>query len=194
MTTVSFADNGTIVPINIAKCERHYNGVFVGDFCLKDRKGGWVNDPVAVFWIQHPTKPEYSNYLGIFVREDEAGNSGMYLTDGQSAFCEGIDAIVGSDGEVLYSRYRHDFRSLKDGSGCIDGGRDYTRTLSGANGELPTIYHLTVSGPVFNMTEVPRRPKLSRPIEDIEITQMPEEGLDAAFEIAAALAILREKQ
>ena len=38
-----------------------------------------------------------------------------------------ISAAVADDGEIIYSKYRHDYNVSKDKSVFIDGGRDYTR-------------------------------------------------------------------
>ena len=38
-----------------------------------------------------------------------------------------IAGIVANNGDVIYSRYRHDCRWSPDNSVMIDGGRDYTR-------------------------------------------------------------------
>ena len=42
-----------------------------------------------------------------------------------------ITAAVAADGEIIYSRCRHDYNVSKDRSAWIDGGRDYTRSSSG---------------------------------------------------------------
>ena len=38
------------------------------------------------------------------------------------------ELVVAANGDVIYSRYRHDYRHSPDGSVWIDGGRDYTRS------------------------------------------------------------------
>jgi hypothetical protein len=50
------------------------------------------------------------------------------ICDAITATQEDIWGVVANDGEVIYSRYRHDYRTSKDGSVMIDGGRDYTKT------------------------------------------------------------------
>lgn len=110
------------LPLDVAGVEAKYNAKYVGDFCLKTANGGWSDAPGAVFYQETPPVEGYSHYFAII---DRMGS--FYITSGESAFSEPITAIVGSDGEVVYSRYRHDYRSLSDGSGAIDGGRDYTK-------------------------------------------------------------------
>ena len=53
----------------------------------------------------------------------------VMITNAESAFSEPITGILTDDGEVIVSRYRHDF-VLKEGH-FIDGGRDYTRSSGG---------------------------------------------------------------
>lgn len=111
------------VPIDIAKVESKYQAKYVGNFCLPTVGGGWGEQPVAIFYQENPPPIAQSNYFGLFDR-----GSHLLITDGAKAMPEtGIDAIVSEDGEVLFSRYRHDFRTSKDKTVSIDGGRDYTK-------------------------------------------------------------------
>lgn len=50
-----------------------------------------------------------------------------------------ITGIKAQNGEIIYSRYRHDYRESADGSVFIDGGRDYTRHGDGELVELKII-------------------------------------------------------
>jgi hypothetical protein len=50
----------------------------------------------------------------------------VYITSG--ACVEDLEiAAVESGGEIIFSRFRHDYRMTVDGQAMIDGGRDYTR-------------------------------------------------------------------
>lgn len=110
---------------DIAKVEEKYNAKFVGQFCCKTRGGTWAESPADVYWQETP--PEgYSNYFALITQMGS-----VYITSGASAVEPLITGVVANDGEVIYSRYRHDYRSSKDGSVWIDGGRDYVR--SGTN-------------------------------------------------------------
>lgn len=110
---------------DIPKVEEKRNARYVGQFCLKDINGNWANHVADVFWQETPPNPEYSNYFALFVR-----NGTVYVTSGASAVEGELVAVQAEDGEIIYSRYRHDFRQSKDGTVWIDGGRDYTRTGS----------------------------------------------------------------
>ena len=132
-------------PIKIEIIEKKYNAKYVGDFCIMT-KHGWSESPVAIFWQEKPPVEGYSHYFGIFVQEDT-----IYITSGESAFSKPIVGIVADDGEVVYSRYRHDFRSSKDGSVFIDGGRDYTKwggTLT------PQFVHIVADGATLKIVGV----------------------------------------
>lgn len=112
-----------VTGINIEKVEEVYGVKYIGDFCLRTTTGSWGEDPVSIFYQPNPPKPEFSNYLGVFRR-----GGATYLTNGLSAFEQPIDGVISSNGEVVYSRYRHDFRSCDNGNTWVDGGRDYVRT------------------------------------------------------------------
>jgi hypothetical protein len=116
-------EKGSCQRINLPAVEEKYNAQFVGDFCIKS-KHGWSEQPVAIFWQETPPVEGYSNYFGVFVQDDT-----VYITSGASAFAEPIEGIVARNGEVIFSRYRHDYHSSTDGSVTVDGGRDYLRVL-----------------------------------------------------------------
>jgi hypothetical protein len=69
----------------------------------------------------------------------------VYITEASSAFSDLIAGIPTSDGEVIVSRYRHDYVE-KDGR-MIDGGRDYVRASM-----HPTV-NITVDGDKFVVSE-----------------------------------------
>jgi hypothetical protein len=69
----------------------------------------------------------------------------VYITEASSAFSDPIAGIPTDDGEVIVSRYRHDYVE-KDGR-MIDGGRDYTRSSM-----HPTVV-ITVTGDKFVIAE-----------------------------------------
>jgi len=116
---------------DIAKVEEKYNAKFVGQFCLKTRDGQWANSPADVYWQATPPVAGYSNYFGLIIQ-----GGTLYITSGAAGVEPIITAAVAKDGEIIYSRYRHDYRTSKDGSVFIDGGRDYTK---GGNGKYINI-------------------------------------------------------
>lgn len=106
----------TEVPIKVDVIEKKYNAKYVGDLPLVGR-----DDLCAIFW--QPTPPEnYSEYFGILVR-----GGTIYITDASSVVTRPIYGLRSKSGEVLYSRFHHDFRYSKDGSVFVDGGADYFR-------------------------------------------------------------------
>lgn len=110
---------------DIAKVEAKYNAHFVGQFCCKTRDGSWANSPADVYWQAKPPVEGYSNYFALIIQGGSA-----YITGGASAVEPHISAVE-SDGEIIYSRYRHDYRATSDGKAIIDGGRDYTKRAGG---------------------------------------------------------------
>jgi hypothetical protein len=116
-------------PFNRAEIEKMKDAKFVGEFCLFQR--GWVNNPVEVYYQPNSTYP--CPYFGLLIQHGQ-----VFITSAESTIGIPIYGVVANDGEVIYSRYRHDFRQSKDGSVFIDGGRDYTKTNTN-NGVVMTI-------------------------------------------------------
>ena len=120
---------------NIEKVESKYNAKFVGQFCLKAVGGGWANSPVDVYYVQNPdTSLGHSHYFGLFSRDGT-----VYITRGDSGVEPEITAAIAHDGEIIYSRYRHDCRVSKDQSVFIDGGPEYTPGGTGTYTTLKVI-------------------------------------------------------
>lgn len=131
-------------PINIAKVEEKYGATYVGDFCIKTKTGSWSEEPLAIFYQPNPDVSKgHKSYFGLFVR----GNN-LFIADGTSAFSQPIVGIVAPDGEVLYSRYCHDYR--EKGGVMIDGGRDYVR-----RSVVGRLVHVIVDGPNLLVAEIP---------------------------------------
>lgn len=112
---------------NVKIVEKSHKAKFVGDFCVKTQ-GGWSEEPAAVFYQPNPPElsPEgrpCSNYFGLYFQQGS-----LMICDAQSAFSEGIIGSVADNGEVVISRFRHDYQVSKDGSAVIDGARDYIKT------------------------------------------------------------------
>ena len=126
MKKVEVNNGRDVAQFIIEKVETKYNAKFVGQFCLKTVDGGWGESPADIYYVQNPDRSlGHSNYFGLIVR-----NGTAYITRGDSAVEPLITAIAAADGEILYSKYRHDYNVSKDKSVWIDGGRDYTRSGS----------------------------------------------------------------
>lgn len=125
----------------ITKIAEMYKAKYLGYWSIR-RESGWTDEPVDVFYQSNPdTSKGHSHYFGMFVtREGKA-----MITNAESAFSEPIVGIQTSDGEVIISRYRHDYVTKEDY--MIDGGRDYVRSTGG-----PMINVTVVDGEfVFNV-------------------------------------------
>jgi len=109
---------------DIAKVEQKYNAKFVGQLCMRTGDGQWAGDSAAdVFYQEKPPVEGYSHYFALIMR-----NGVAYITSGASAVEGVINGVIADDGEIIYSRYRHDWRASTDKSTWIDGGRDYIRS------------------------------------------------------------------
>ena len=121
----SFLDEGQIKNI-----EEKHNAKYVFETCLKGYNGAWINAPAAIFYSKVP-HPMGSNYFA-FYRGDSKLN--YMICDAKEHIDGDFQGIKALNGDIIYSRFRHDFRNSPDGSVFIDGGRDYTRW--GGKGDL----------------------------------------------------------
>lgn len=108
---------------DIAKVEAKYKANWVGQMPLRTKDGQWSDSPADVYWQKIPPILGYSQYFALFINQGV-----LYITSGAAAVEGTFYAVVADDGEVIYSRCRHDYRESSDGSVTIDGGRDYCRT------------------------------------------------------------------
>ena len=109
-----------IKPEEIANIEKQYRATYVFETCLRARDRGWANYPAAVFY-QEEMYPGGSNYFALYFNGDS-----MYITDAGPSIIDEEFTGIEAEGEVVYSRYRHDYRVGKNGA-FVDGGRDYFR-------------------------------------------------------------------
>ena len=133
IVTVSRKNEHLLVPIDVSKVEKTKNAKFVCETCIKDSHGNWSNRPVQIYWQENPPAG-YSNYFALFERDGY-----VMITSGQSAVNEPITAIR-HNGEIAFSRYRHDFRWVGGNTVAIDGGRDYTKIIGHPNEILTLVF------------------------------------------------------
>jgi len=108
---------------------------FMGFHCLKKNDYEWQDFASPVFYQPVPSVG-HSHYFA-FIKG--AYGDKVSIVNGESAFCEPIDGLEADNGEVIYSRFRHDYVTSQDGSVSIDGGRDYTRTSTNDPSKRVTI-------------------------------------------------------
>lgn len=113
-----------ITDIDVKKAEKIYNAKYVCETTLKTDEG-WRYMPSLIFYTNTP-HPRGSNYFALSQRDGT-----IVISNGISATEEPITGIRASNGDVIYSRYRHDYRLSPDHSVFIDGGREYTRSSPG---------------------------------------------------------------
>jgi hypothetical protein len=107
--------------------ENHYSAKYLGYWAVKwSERLGWSSTPVDVFYQPNPDVSKgHSHYFGMHISE----RGDVMISNAESAFSEPITGMLIEGGEVIVSRYRHDYVSK---NGCwIDGGRDYIRTSGG---------------------------------------------------------------
>lgn len=111
---------------------------YIFETCIKDKHGSWANDLFAIFYQETP-HPRGSNYFALYY--DYATHK-LMIADGISA-TEPFTGAVAKNGDIIFSRYRHDMRSSPDKSVIIDGGRDYVK-LSLVDNYEPKLVRLQV--------------------------------------------------
>lgn len=110
-------ESAVIKQDKIPEVEKHYNAKYVID---TEHEGL----PVAVFYGAEPHPDSGSRYFALYW----ALGSQLMITNGAFIEDQEIACVIADDGEIIHSRYRHDYRVSADGSVFIDGGRAYTRT------------------------------------------------------------------
>jgi hypothetical protein len=136
-------DGYWLTEFSIKKVEELMDSQYMGYWCTQFPSGdGWNDSPVDVFYQPNPDASKgHSHYFGMFYRGKD-----LYITDAKSAFFKPISGVICEDGEVLVSRYRHDY--VKKDDHMIDGGRDYLKC------SLSPLAKVTVNGPNFIIEKV----------------------------------------
>ena len=117
----------------VAKVEALRQARFMGHWCTKGPRGGWNESPVDVFYQSRPdVEKGHKHYFGLLRH-----NGQLFICDATSAFSEPITGVLATDGEVVVSRFRHDYQERK--GVMIDGGRDYLKTSSSVSLVLVTV-------------------------------------------------------
>jgi hypothetical protein len=80
---------------------------------------------VEVFYSEEAHPVSNSRYFALYYTHL---TNELMITDGSFIEKQDIDAVVADDGDIVYSRYRHDYMVSNDKSVWIDGGRAYTRS------------------------------------------------------------------
>lgn len=123
---------------NIAKIEELKKAKWVLD-TEKPGTGGYYDLVVSIFYQEKAYEENGSHYFGLYIIPDiQAALAGvekpgqLMITDASWIEDLKIDALEAANGDVIFSRYRHDYCVSPDGTAIIDGGRAYTRTVIGA--------------------------------------------------------------
>ena len=118
---------------DIKRIEQKYDAKYICETCIRNKTGGWANRPVAVFYQPDTDKvPDGgTQWFGMFVQE---GN--LYICNAVSAL-EPFRGVKTKHDDVLFSRWRHDYRADPHNEVWVDGGRDYLRW--GGEGEVVRI-------------------------------------------------------
>ena len=102
----------------VEKLYSEKDGVEVKYVCTTEFK-----DSVADIFYRETPHPKFGNrYFCLFFRGDD-----LYVANADSIENLSFGMVENDDGDLEYSRSRHDYKSFKNGN-MIDGGRDYIRS------------------------------------------------------------------
>lgn len=121
---------------NVKKIEELKNAKFV---CETEQ-----NDiHVSIFYGEEAHPDSGSRYFGLYY---SGIDQNLMITNGAFIENQEISGVEAHNGDVIYSRHRHDYRRSPDDSVFVDGGRAYLRTngtqivsLKVENGELKCV-------------------------------------------------------
>lgn len=107
---------------NTSKVEQLYSekdGVPVKHVCTTE----FADNIVADIFYRETPHPDFGNkYFAILFRDDVA-----YIANADQVENLTFGMVTNDDGDLEYSRSRHDYKSFNNGN-MIDGGRDYIRS------------------------------------------------------------------
>lgn len=104
--------------------------IYVGDLAIKSRRGMWSEVPAAVFYTPKPRVGYTNHYFGVYKSPSlSADGIPTWAICDASSVAEHIWSGIELKGEVIFSRWRHDFRNFSFGGPCVDGGPDYMRVV-----------------------------------------------------------------
>lgn len=109
--------------LDIKKLEGIKNAKFVCELAIKG-KFGWTESPAQIYYQETPPVPGYSNYFALIYQMGQ-----LYITTGESVVGIPIEGIETEAGEIIFSRFRHDFRKAQTADVSVDGGLDYLRVV-----------------------------------------------------------------
>jgi hypothetical protein len=101
---------------NIEKICKAKDAKYVCDTTLKNGKD------CSIFYAKEPHPESNSRYFGMYYVKND-----IYICNASDVEDQQITGVIADNGDIIYSRFRHDYRKSDDGSVWIDGGRDYTR-------------------------------------------------------------------
>ena len=116
-----FLEHFTPTRIRVGEVRKRYpTAKYVGQFPLQARDGNFTDFHADVFYEPNPkTELGHSNYFAVYVRDDRA-----YITNAKHVETLMLSVFEDRDGNYIYARFQHDFRSFKtaDDNIGIDGG------------------------------------------------------------------------
>lgn len=127
--------------------EQKYSAKYVIDTCIKNVQGNWTNFPAAIFYTDKK-HPNGSNYMALFKHYGD--HLEWMITDGFEAVQGEFHGLIFGDGELMHSRYRHDY--FEHRCSMVDGGRDYFRFSPDPDTARRVIFKI-VDGNIVEVTE-----------------------------------------
>jgi hypothetical protein len=113
----------TTLPIKTVVIENHYNAKYLFDFEIQP------NTVCQIYYQPDPPK-DYSHYFAIGISHDTLEDlpPTVYIMSADKLKDRIIGGVIENDtNEIIFSRFRHDYRSTTSGKISVDGGQDYIK-------------------------------------------------------------------
>lgn len=131
MTTPYINLGATSFPqLSIKKVEEIKNAKFICELSVMG-KFGWTDSPAQIYYQEKPAIG-HSQYFGLIYQQTAAGRH-LFIIDGMSAVGIPIEGVMTKAGEIIFSRFHHDYRSADTAEVSVDGGLSYTRVIGDIN-------------------------------------------------------------
>lgn len=161
-------------PSQISIIEDHYKSKYICDssYPIIDKVTGQITGytPYSVSYFFNPSPDTTKGHTNFFIVYKSSDT--LMISDGSNILDLEFHAI-GDDSEIIFSRTRHDYRSLEDGS-SIDGGRDYCKINS--TKDQITVYLLKVNATNGEL-EIVDQVLTNNPNQEIKIIPLESEDL-----------------
>jgi hypothetical protein len=126
---INMGDHGCPLGYLVEAKKREPECKYVGYLAVKEAT------PARVFLCPQPRSGFTNRYFGIYVNDWQ----GVVFNADAVAEGDWTGLLHIPSGEVIFSRYTHDFREFSFGGPAVDGGREYTRVVGSLTSDFQLV-------------------------------------------------------